>query len=97
MWLMENISKLRGDNQPLTKTFDWIEINKETINYFTGMINEELGSFISTIISNNPQGKLLGEIQPKITPINKNEGLKGSPKEKEMMVLNISFLITRES
>ena len=51
---MENISKLRGDNQPLTKTFDWTEINKEMKNLFTGMINEEFESFISTIISNNP-------------------------------------------
>ena len=48
---MENISKLRGDNQPLTETIDCIEINKETKTYFTKRINEELGSFISTIIA----------------------------------------------
>ena len=33
---------------------DWIDINKETRTYFAGRINEELGSFISTINSNNP-------------------------------------------
>ena len=36
---------------PLTKTIDWIDMNKKTRNYFTGRINEELGTFISTIIS----------------------------------------------
>ena len=41
---MENISKLRGDNQPLTKTLDWIEINKEMKNLFHRNDNEELGS-----------------------------------------------------
>ena len=52
--LMENISKLRGEILPLTETIDWIDINKETRLYFTGRIDEELGSLISTIISNNP-------------------------------------------
>ena len=36
------------------ETIDWIEKNKEMRNYFTVRIKEELGSFISTIISNNP-------------------------------------------
>ena len=31
------------------KTKDWIDITKETRDYFTRRINEELGSFISTI------------------------------------------------
>ena len=30
---------------------NWIDMNKETRNYITGRINEELGSFISTIIA----------------------------------------------
>ena len=51
---MENISKLRGEILPLTETIDWIDINKETRLYFTGRIDEELGSFMSTINSNNP-------------------------------------------
>ena len=33
---------------------NWIDMNKETSKYFTGRINEELGSFMSTIDSNNP-------------------------------------------
>ena len=28
---------------PLTETIDWIDINKETRNYFTGRVDEELG------------------------------------------------------
>ena len=51
---MKNISKLRGEILPLTETIDWIDINKETRLYFTGRIDVELGSLISTIISNNP-------------------------------------------
>ena len=94
---MENISKLRGDNQPLTKTFDWIEINKEMKNLFLQEDKWRTWVIYKHHNSNNSQGKLLGEIQPKITPRDKNEGLKGSPKEKEMMVLNISILTTYES
>ena len=33
---------------------NWIGMTKEAITYFTGRINEEIGSFISTIDSNNP-------------------------------------------
>ena len=33
------------------ETKDWIDMNKEMRNYFTGRINEELGSFISTLNS----------------------------------------------
>ena len=44
-------SQNSGEILPLTKTIDWIDLNKETRNYFTGRINEELGSFISTIIA----------------------------------------------
>ena len=51
---MENISKLWGEILPLTETIDWIDITKETRNYFTMRIKEELGSFINTINSNNP-------------------------------------------
>ena len=51
---MENISKLRGEILPLTETISWIDINKETRTYFTGRIDEELGSYIITINSNNP-------------------------------------------
>ena len=47
-----------------------IEGTKEMKNLITGRIDEEVGSFICTINSNNSQGKPLGEIQPKITPSN---------------------------
>ena len=30
---------------------NWIDMNKKTRNYFTGRINEELGSLINTIIA----------------------------------------------
>ena len=40
------------------------------------MINEELGLFISTIIATILREKLLGEIQPKITPMNRLKGWK---------------------
>ena len=33
---------------------NWIDMNKETRKYFTGRIDEELGSYIITINSNNP-------------------------------------------
>ena len=36
---------------PLTEPIDWIDISKETRNYFTGRIKEELGSLINTIIA----------------------------------------------
>ena len=36
------------------KQWIWIDMNKETRNYFTRRITEELGSFKSTINSNNP-------------------------------------------
>ena len=45
--------------QPATnKIKDWVDINKETRNLFTGRIDEELGSLINTIRATILKGKL---------------------------------------
>ena len=44
---------LWGDNLPLTGRRIGLEWTKRREHYFTGRINEELGSFMSTIDSNN--------------------------------------------
>ena len=73
---MENISKLWGDNQPRRKRIAWIEINKETKNLFHRNDKWRTWVIYKHHNSNNSQGKLLGEIQPKITPTNKLNGSK---------------------
>ena len=47
------------------KRFDWIDMNKETRKYFTGRVDGELGSYIITINSINPQGNLQVKYNPR--------------------------------
>ena len=56
---MEYISNYEVTTSHLREK-NWIDINKETRTYFTGRIDEELGSFISTI-KQQTLGTALGE------------------------------------
>ena len=62
---MESISKSRGEILSLTKIVDWIDVTKETRNYFTVRIKEELGSLINTIRATILKGKLYVKYSPR--------------------------------
>ena len=47
------------------ETKDWIDITKEMRDYFTGRINEELRSFMSTINSKILRENLLVKYNPR--------------------------------
>ena len=96
LWVYGKHLKIMRWQPAITKTFDWIEINKETINLYHRNDKWRTWVIYKHHNSNNSQGKLLGEIQPKITPTNKLKGWKDLL-NKKMMGLNISFLTTCES
>ena len=58
------------------ETIDWLRSMKIRETSFTKRIIGELGSLISTTISNIPSGRLLGEIFTKITPMKRLMDLK---------------------
>ena len=61
---MEYISNYELTILPLTgKELDWYEQGDEKV--FHQEDKEELGSFISTMDSNNPQGRLLVKYNPR--------------------------------
>ena len=84
---MEFLSKLWGDNQPPTKTFDLIEINKEMKNLFHRKDKWRTWVIYKHHNSNNSQGKLLGKIQPKITPRDKKWGVEIIPEYRKYGIL----------